>query len=144
VGKDFVSATSLRTGVAYNNGTQLRPHDIKGVSGIIPKVKINYTEVGANCGFSKDISKNGCEQMFRYLSDRVRRGESLVQLEIPFVGMFIVKSNIAAISFKSDLSEETKGTTAKGHFVNKLFASNGNQLNLQIHDQNTAKNNPSS
>jgi hypothetical protein len=80
VGKDFVSAASLRTGVAYNNGSQLRPHDIKGVSGIIPKVKINYTEVAANCGgdLSKDICRNGCEQVFRFLSDKVRNGESSI------------------------------------------------------------------
>ena len=64
--------------------------------------------------------------MFRYLSDRVRRGESYIQVDIPFVGNFIVKSNIAAISFKDDLNEETKGATVRGHFVNKLFASSGN------------------
>ena len=64
--------------------------------------------------------------MFRYLSDRVRRGENSVQVEIPFVGIFIVRSGIAAVSFKEDLSEETKGATAKSHFVNKLFASNIN------------------
>lgn len=81
--------------------------------------------------------------MFRYLSDKVRRGESYIQMEIPFVGNFIVKSNIAAVWFKGDLNEETKGATAKGHYVNKLFASSGNQLNLQIFDQNTAKGNPS-
>ena len=61
VGKDFVSATPLKAGIAYNNGTQVRPNEVKGVSGIIPKVKINYTEVGTNSGFSKDVAKNGCE-----------------------------------------------------------------------------------
>ena len=47
------------------------------------------------------------------------------------------------MSFIDELNEETKGVTAKNHFVNKLFASSVNQLNLKIHDQNLVKNNPS-
>lgn len=50
VGKDFVSAVSLKTGVAHNGGSTIRPYDLKGASGIIPKVKINYTEVASYCG----------------------------------------------------------------------------------------------
>ena len=45
IGKDFVSAVDLRPGVAFNGGTALRPNDVKGASGIIPKVKMNYVEV---------------------------------------------------------------------------------------------------
>ena len=67
--------------------------------------------------------------MFRFLSDKVRKGE-MVSMEIPLVGTFLVRSGIAAIQFKGDLSEETKGVTAKGHLVNKLFASSVNRLNL--------------
>jgi hypothetical protein len=75
----------LRTGIAHNRGAQVRPYDIKGASGIIPKVKINYTEVAALCSQNKDICKNGCEQVFRFLSDKVRKNEP-VSMEIPFVG----------------------------------------------------------
>ncbi len=77
VGKDFVSAVTLRTGVAHKGGQTIRPYDIKGASGIIPKVKINYTEVASYCGQNKDICKNGCEQVYRFLSDKVRRGEQV-------------------------------------------------------------------
>jgi len=55
-------------------------------------------------------------------------------MEIPFVGQFMVRSGIAAIAFLDELSEETKGVTAKNHFVNNLFASSVNRLNLQIND----------
>ena len=48
IGKDFVSATTMRAGVCHPGG-QVRPYDVKGASGIIPKVKINYTEVGVLC-----------------------------------------------------------------------------------------------
>lgn len=80
----------------------MRPYDIKGSSGIIPKVKANYIEVAVLCGQSKDSCKNGCEQVFRFLSDKVRKGES-VSMEIPFIGHFVVKNGIAAIAFIDDL-----------------------------------------
>jgi hypothetical protein len=49
VGKDFVSAVYIKSGIAHNRGAQVRPFDIKGANGIIPKVKINYTEVAVLC-----------------------------------------------------------------------------------------------
>ena len=49
IGKDFVSGVTLRAGVSHGGGAQIRPYDVKGASGIIPKVKINYTEVGLHC-----------------------------------------------------------------------------------------------
>ena len=57
-------------------------------------------------------------------------------MDIPYVGQFIVKGGIAAISFIDNISEETKGVTAKNHYVNKLFASSVNRLNMEIHDSN--------
>jgi len=55
-------------------------------------------------------------------------------MEIPFVGTFLVRSSIAAISFHDDFTEETRGMTAKSHLVNKLFANGDNRLNMQMHD----------
>jgi hypothetical protein len=131
VGKDFVSAVNIKSGMAHNKGAQVRPFDNKGVCGIVPKVKINYTEVASHCALNKDVCKTGCEQIFRYLSDKARKGEGVV-MEVPFVGSFIVKTGIVAISFSEDLMEETRGSTAKNHFVNKLFSSSVNKHNLQI------------
>mgnify|MGYP001560058286 CR=1 FL=1 len=85
VGKDFVSAVSLRTGIVGENG-QIRPYDTKGANGIIPKVKINYTEVAVLCQETKDNSRDGCEQIFRFLSDKCRKGDLNVTYSIPFVG----------------------------------------------------------
>jgi CCDC81 eukaryotic HU domain 2 len=124
-----VSAVYIKSGIAHNRGAQVRPFDNKGVSGIIPKVKINYTEVASLCSQSKDICKNGCEQVFRFLSDKARKGEQAT-MDIPFVGTFIVRAGVAAISFSTDLCEDTKGVTAKNHYVNKLFASSVNKHNL--------------
>jgi len=138
VGKDFVSAVSVRAGVAHNGGAQVRPYDIKGTSGIIPKVKVNYTEVACYCDYTKDVCRNGCEQVFRFLSDKVRRGEP-VAMELPFVGTFLVKQGVAAVAFKQTLVEETKGMTAKNHYVNNLFANSTNRLNMQIFDGDKAK-----
>jgi len=122
----------------------VRPFDIKGASGIIPKVKINYVDVATQAGQNKDQARNACEQVFRFLSDKVRKvrisslsfflkGEQC-QMEIPYIGLFIVRTGIAAVAFNPDFVEETKGKTAKGHFVNKLFASSNLRHNLKLHD----------
>lgn len=63
-------------------------------------------------------------------------------MEIPFVGVYIIKNNIVAIAFADEISEETKGVTAKNHFVNKLFASSVNKHNLQLQDNIISRYNP--
>ena len=61
-------------------------------------MKINYCEVGIFCGLSKDQCRKGCEQMFRNLSDKVRKGEN-VAIEIPLIGRFITRGSVAAVDF---------------------------------------------
>ena len=74
VGKDFISGVNIKAGnINKNLGNQLRPFENKGNSGIIPKCKVNYIEVSCNCGISKDLTKDGCEQVYRYLSDKIRK-----------------------------------------------------------------------
>jgi hypothetical protein len=51
-------------------------------------------------------------------------------MDIPLVGAFILRTGIAAVAFNDDLMEDTKGVTAKNHYVNKLFASSVNKHNL--------------
>lgn len=63
------------------------------------------------------------------MSDRVRNGENVTK-EIPLVGRFIVRNNIAAIDFNSDLVEASRGTTAKQQTVGNLFANSNAVLNL--------------
>jgi hypothetical protein len=142
VGKDFASAVYIKSGIAHNKGAQVRPFDNKGICGIVPKVKINFTEVSALCNLNKDVCKSGCEQVFRFLSDKARRGETL-SMDIPFVGVFIIRTGIAAVSFADELLTETKGVTAKNHFVNKLFSSSVNKHNLQLQDNVMQRYNPS-
>jgi hypothetical protein len=65
------------------------------------------------------------------LSDKARKGENAI-MDIPLVGTFIIRTGIAAIAFSDDLMEETRGVTAKNHYVNKLFSSSVNKHNLQL------------
>ena len=53
----------------------------------MPKVKINYTEVGHLAGVSKDAAENGCKLIFKDIADKVRQGHS-ISLPIPNVGTF--------------------------------------------------------
>ena len=138
VGKDFVSKVVLKTGISHNRGTQIRPMGLKGASGIIPLVKINYVEVGIFCGQNKDVTRKGCEQMFRSLSDKARNGEN-VCIELPLVGRFIVRGNVAAVDFYQDMVERTRGTTAKQHLVGNIFGNSNAVLNMNIHQKDNDK-----
>ena len=104
IGKDFVSAVTIKSGISHCGGAQIRPLELKGSSGIIPKVKINYCEVGLFCGQSKDECRKACEQMFRSMSDRYRRGETL-NVEMPLIGRFLTRGQVAAVDFLQDLVE---------------------------------------
>lgn len=64
-------------------------------------------------------------------------------MEIPLVGTFIIRTGIAAVAFHEDLMEDTRGVTAKNHFVNKLFSSSVNKHNLQLQDNLMIRHNPS-
>jgi len=132
IGKDFVSAVTIKSGISHNRGAQVRPLELKGASGIIPKVKVNYVEVGTFCGMSKDDCRKSCEQMFRSMSDRFRKGETL-SVEVPMIGRFLTRGNVAAIDFLQDLIEQTRGNTAKGFAVGNLFGSSNGGMNMAIH-----------
>jgi len=79
--------------------------------------------------------------MFRNLSDKARKGES-ISMEIPLVGRFITRGNVAAVDFFQDLVEQTRGNTAKNHLVGNLFSSSNGVLNMAIHQQDKNKGNP--
>jgi hypothetical protein len=84
VGRDFVSGIErsngnfmsdmyLKSGVCANDA--IRPMAVKGVNGVIPKVKTNYFEIASLCGQTKDKCRETCERVFKWFSDRVRKGE---------------------------------------------------------------------
>ena len=138
VGKDFVSGIEKRSSVTDQDlrsgicvGDAIRPMGLKGVSGIIPKVKINYFEVAMLCGLSKDVCRDRCEQAFKSLSDRVRRGEQ-ISTEIPLVGRFLVRMRVAAVNFHQDLVKQTKGATAKQFTVGNVFGNLDATHNLNM------------
>jgi hypothetical protein len=73
IANDFANS-KIRRGIAHTTG-EVRPFDVKGQSGIIPQVKLNYVEVGLFCNLDKDTCKVGCEQVFRHMEDAARAGK---------------------------------------------------------------------
>ena len=116
------------------------PYEVQGASGIIPKVKVNYTEIGIYAPVSKDQAKNGCELIFRDMADKVKAGLS-ISLPIPHVGTFRSKGKMCCIQFDKGIVEHTLGKTAKAHFEGNLFSTNNNRDNLNIlnHDLGETK-----
>lgn len=45
------------------------PLELRGASGVIPKVKINYIELGTMTGEGKETCREVCELIFKHLSD---------------------------------------------------------------------------
>ena len=134
VGKDFVLGANLKKAFYTKNG-QILQYEIHGASGIIPKVKINYTEIGIYASVSKDQAKNGCELIFRDMADKVKSGLS-ISLPIPHVGTFKSRGKMCCISFDRNIIENTMGMTAKAHFEGNLFSTNNNKDNLHILNAN--------
>ena len=60
MGKDFVKSVAMRKGIAHTWG-DVRPYDVKGASGIIPQVKVNWVEVGTFAGVPKETAREACE-----------------------------------------------------------------------------------
>lgn len=67
----------------YDNGV-LRQYEIKGTSNIVPKIRVNYTDIGYLASVSKEDLKHGCDIVIRDLRDKVKSGQS-TQLMIPNV-----------------------------------------------------------
>jgi nucleoid DNA-binding protein len=108
----------------------VRPFENRGASGIIPKVKINYTDIGVISGKSKDFCRNAVEKVIRDLSDKAKKGENLT-VEIPHLGSFLVRNKIAAVSFDHEINEDTRGVTAKNYQNGNLFSSSNTKHNMQ-------------
>ena len=64
-------------------------------------------EVCLISGTSKDTAKRGVERVIRQMSDKIRAGRK-VQLDIPHVGTFMVRGNIAGVSFMGFLIDQAK------------------------------------
>lgn len=137
VARDFVLGLDVRAGVVLDNGV-IRTFEIKGTSGIVPKVRINYTEIGIYAGVSKEDAKHGCDIVIRDLSDKVKSGQP-AKLLIPNVGTFVCKNSAAGVWFTNGIKMETLGKTAKTHFIGKLFSSSVNRANLDLLDQKVSE-----
>ena len=77
VNKDFVGSFTLKSGIVTTSSSGIAtvlPLALKGASGVIPQVKVNYVEVGMLCKKSKEASRDACEQIFKYMSDQIRKG----------------------------------------------------------------------
>ena len=103
VGKDFVNTVPMKAGIAagmnldvYEDAAdrgvryktnQIRIFNQQSVNGIIPKVKINYSEIATMTGgaASKDQCRDIIESIILDFSSQVRQGKA-VKAKIPNVG----------------------------------------------------------
>jgi hypothetical protein len=55
-------------------------------------------------------------------------------MEIPFVGIFLVRTGIAAVAFNAEVMQSTRGVTAKNHLQGNIFGNANARLNMQMKD----------
>lgn len=91
IGKDFAPPLPLRCGIAAGStadydtnqsaemGNAIREYGNRGLSGIIPKVKINYFELASYTEglTNKDECKAFLEATIKQYSDQVRAGQAV-------------------------------------------------------------------
>lgn len=135
----------MRAGIAsgmtsdiYNNDPDKAPiiriFTQKGISGIIPKVKINFCEIAALTGgaVSKDQCKDLVDSVIQSYAEKVRKG-IVVEVELPHVGKLMIKNNVTGVIFDQSIIDFSKGNTAKNFEV--LFSGN-NWMNNKIYQPN--------
>jgi hypothetical protein len=135
----------MRAGIAsgmtsdiYNNDQDKAPiiriFTQKGISGIIPKVKINFCEIAALTGgaVSKDQCKDLVDSVIQSYAEKVRKG-IVVEVELPHVGKLMIKNNVTGVIFDQSIIDFSKGNTAKNFEV--LFSGN-NWMNNKIYQPN--------
>ena len=126
------------TSEIYNNDPdkahQIRIFTQKGISGIIPKVKINFCEIAALTGgaASKDQCKYLVDSIIQSYADKARKS-IVVDSDLPHVGKLLIKNNVTGVIFDQNIIEYSKGNTAKNYEV--LFAGN-NWMNNKIYQPN--------
>ena len=118
INKDFAGSYPLAHGIV-NWAGQLVQKDQHGSTGIIPTSQVNFFELAAASGLSKDVFKTQCELVLKDLADKVRKGESVTK-EVPKVGTLKIRNKVAGVQFDSALISQAKGQTTKA-FANKLF-----------------------
>jgi hypothetical protein len=72
VSKDFVPSMPIKSGIVHIDPTGVagvRPLELRGASGVIPKVKFNYVEVATIACRTKERCRDVCELILKYIAD---------------------------------------------------------------------------
>lgn len=130
VAKEFAGSIDIKPGIKATATGQIRPYQQQGVSGIIPQTKMNYCELAASTGLSKDVCREACEWVFRQLADQTRKGQA-VKKRIPEVGELQIQRGLAGVVFEPRIAEQALGKTAKQYALS-LFQTNNNLMNERL------------
>ncbi len=88
------------------SGGNIRPFSMKGVISGIPQVKVNYTSIGFGTGLDKDKARICIDRVIKELAERTKSRKS-AEMEIPNLGRFLLRGNIAASEFDEFLVNDT-------------------------------------
>jgi hypothetical protein len=124
----------LRSDVPNPDISRIRPFPVHNVSGIIPKVKVNYFEVAMLTGglATKDYCRDEIEYTCARYANQVRAGQNL-NVKIPHVGHLKIRDQLCGVIFESALIDACRGKTAKNY---KYTFTGNNWVNNKIYEPN--------
>jgi len=100
----------MRSGIFHDN--QLRPYSSKIPIGKVSQTKVNFTEIGVLSGMTKDMASLSVSRVLSNAAHRARRGER-VFLDIPHVGMMVIRNKVVGVHFHDFLISDTKTILTK-------------------------------
>ncbi|EGR32182.1 hypothetical protein IMG5_093060 [Ichthyophthirius multifiliis] len=134
VSKQFVKGQYVKTGIFIDG--HLRPFNVQ-TNGLIQTAQINWTEISMYADQNKETVKIAFERIIRSLADLTRK-QLNVDMEIPAIGVFQVRNNIAAVAFyESHVSTTKKMPNRPLSERKKVGESKLTSQNLQILDKKT-------
>ncbi len=105
ISKQFLPGKTLRPGVYTETG--IRTLAFSGICGSNQFLKVNYIEISYGLANDKELVKTSCERVFHAVAEHVQQ-KGFASLEIPEVGVLIIKNDLAAVHFQESLKGEVR------------------------------------
>ena len=102
----------MQSAIVSQSLANLRPYKVVRTNGDIPQTKINFSEISIYANLPKDNCKLMVESVFRKIQENYSSGKS-VEMEIPNIGVLIIRNKMAAVMFNDNLQRQTKNLSSK-------------------------------
>ena len=105
ISKQFLPGRAIKSGIFSEQG--VRGVDLSGVCGSNQYAKANYIDMSTYGSFDKELIKTSLDRVFQTLAEHYLKS-NYASLDIPEVGMLVIKNGIATVQFQEGLRMEVR------------------------------------